>query len=167
MARRSKSRAELSPGPGHYQVKNALVFAKYRPTTAIISPTKKNAKRPILETPGPGQYQTFDQFGRDGRKVTISSKLLSKDSRNYQPGPGYYEPSILNKSSSAHAMGKGERLPVVPKEAQLIPGPGSYDSPDKFGYGSHSMTMHARLDDRDRRLSPGPGHYDPLHTYVK
>jgi hypothetical protein len=69
MKGRSKSRQELSPGPGAYDPKEFLT--KDKTPSYKVSNSKRNeiVNRTISELPGPGAYSSINEFDKNIKSV--------------------------------------------------------------------------------------------------
>lgn len=164
---KSKSRLEISPGPGKYDPD----AEKLMPKSAAwkFSPTRhsRESSRNAF-TPGPGYYKTQEHFGKHGPKLSISGKTSSRNP-DQVPGPGYYQPNltVVKELPKRTALAKSSRAEVVPKEARHVPGPGHYDSPIKFGKDAPKVSIHERIKAQSRNLVPGPADYKPHDTVIR
>jgi hypothetical protein len=88
------------------------------------------------------------------------------------PGPGNYDPNIKVTKLTAPQYqigGHTERMNVVSKDAQTLPGPDAYEKETLIG-GSQSIhySIAAKNDHSFDNRVPGPGQYDPRdHLTVK
>ena len=58
-------------------------------------------------------------------------------------------------------------MDIVSNDMRSKPGPGAYDSPQRFGQDAPSVTIRGRPEDNIRSLSPGPGNYDHSQQAIK
>jgi len=116
MQPKSKSRLELSPGPGRYDPDAEKVMPKSAAWKFSTSRHSRENSRNDF-TPGPGQYRTIDSFGKHGPKLSISGKASSRNP-DQVPGPGYYQPNltVVKEVPKRTSMPKSSRGDVVPKE---------------------------------------------------
>lgn len=101
-------------------------------------------KQPDKNIPGPGTYRIEGLWGKEGRFITLKSKLSSNLLRHskYIPGPGAYEPTVATskwgnyfnskfRSSKAawFSPARSERFKLYPRSnsQSMIPGPGMYE----------------------------------------
>lgn len=95
---------------------------------------------------------------------------IDSPSRNDVPGPGQYDPneSITKYASPTYKMdGKSQRIEIVSKEQQYMPGPGNYSDNRTFGQDAKSFQMRGRPQDKVGNDNPGPGNYDADANVVK
>lgn len=167
MQPKSKSRLEISPGPGKYNPDHERI----RPKSSAwrFSPTRNSrevSRNPL--SPGPGQYATVDSFGRHGPKLSIGGKTSTRNP-DQVPGPGYYQPNltVVKEATKKAAIGRSSRGDFLPKDRKAMPGPGHYESPEKFGKDGVKVSIHERIKLISRNLNPGPADYNPHDTVVR
>lgn len=135
-----------------------------------LGTSAKATKKPSVVSPGPGFYQTIDCFGgKESIKISILAKQKPATA-NRNPGPGQYQPNFkpVQKSNGNYKVGTGKRTEAVSKEKRYVPGPGQYQSPDKFGKDAPKVSLHSKLlDSNSRNLNPGPGQYNPAQTVIR
>lgn len=93
---------------------------------------------------GPGLYdQQFKTMGSESKGFKIGERRDSPD-RNDSPGPCKYEPSdkLTKDNGKAYDMGKASQRAQTRQE--MSPGPGTYDSPKKFGDDVKSVKIQGR-----------------------
>ena len=91
--------------------------------------------------PGPGSYKEIQMFGKEGKLITLKSKLKdAPGAKKDTPGPGAY------------------------KSASTLPGTGiSYSSKFKSVNSGGISSTGSRFDNSHKKLAfvPGPGQYSP------
>mmetsp|Transcript_1990 Transcript_1990/g.4610 ORF Transcript_1990/g.4610 Transcript_1990/m.4610 type:complete len:245 (+) Transcript_1990:244-978(+) len=111
--------------------------------------------------PGPGAYAVTDSIdGRKPRPLAFSFRPKPRPIQfNSNPGPGSYNHDTTNgkPTSSRGGFSQSARSPGGYKTYQ-IPGPGSYDVPNRFGGPGYSL--RSRVKGLDRNQTPGPGAYE-------
>lgn len=116
-------------------------------------------------TPGPGQYQYKQYVGKDGPKITISSRPnTSGGSRSFVPGPGQYNANLSNKNKSpSYRIGSAKRdggfeyLMNNPGPAQYSPNHNVSNRPKSPAW---SVGNGKRIPFNSNELVPGPGNYN-------
>jgi hypothetical protein len=127
------------------------------------------AKRPIKSLQGtlghgPGSYNV-DKQKKGNFTYSMGAKLedIEFKKRNFQPGPGNYQPEKRNDIPSMK-FGSGQRADMDGgKEGKVKPGPGAYTSNNfyvqrnspKFGFGSSIRESGSA----SKLKVPGPGNY--------
>ena len=81
---------------------------------------KDLVSREAKETPGPGNYHTPDQFGKDATSFTIRDRREERMDQT-SPGPGNYNPDHgqVKDNVVSHKMSKSMRQEFVSKDAKL------------------------------------------------
>ena len=114
------------------------------------------------DMPGPGHFESNDQFGKNGIKYSMYGKPAdAKDNGN--PGPGNYEQDVgpTKDRSISYKMGNGaQRADYVGKDARDLPGPGGYDSPERFGKDGLKYSIRGKSPEMRDNGHPGPGTYN-------
>ena len=121
------------------------------------------------KTPGPGSYQLKNIIGNDGPKISISTFRPASSMgtpNNLQPGPGAYNSNLSYKiKSPSYGFGSSQRKNNN-KEAEIIPGVGSYNPTER----PKSPTWSIGKSTRGIKISvevPGPGNYEYPNTVGK
>lgn len=83
--------------------------------------------KPKQDIPGPGVY-TLKSKAIEGRQSSLYGKLGSVfDVKNKNPGPGRYNPKILDRNTQASKIGKSNHLNCEDMRTTFELGPGSYN----------------------------------------
>lgn len=120
------------------------------------------------KTPGPGTYQAKSFIGNDGPKISISSvRPLTSMSRGDNPGPGQYNSNLNDKlKSPSYRFGSSKRK-TNNKEAELVPGAGSYNPQERTKSPTWSMGKSTRGNKSGSEWVPGPGNYEFYNSVGK
>lgn len=112
---------------------------------------------PTLATPGPGEYNLPDNFGK--RKMTVRPKT-GVTSNFATPGPGEYEVQEPTGSSA-------RRCSIRPlySRKEIQPGVGYHDIVREFDKPKRRSISPRTTYDPYRTDSPGPGTYSPATTW--
>ena len=116
-------------------------------------------------TPGPGQYQSKQYVGKEGPKISMSSRPKTSLGRSTQPGPGQYNSSLVNRPKTpAYRIGSAKRDGGY-KFSSDMPGPGQYSptslvSSKKPQSPLWSMGTGQRPGLYTSENIPGPGNYN-------
>jgi hypothetical protein len=79
-------------GPGTYNPQ--IEITKERsPSALIIGGSERSPVGVPDGVPGPGSYIDLNAFGADSIKISMHGKPRDP-SNSFQPGPGYYDPSL-------------------------------------------------------------------------
>lgn len=154
----NKSLAE-NPGPGAYSVGNIRPHSsapKIANPKGNMSTSSRNDEKKLLDSPGPGQYDTKSKD--TGPKWVFGSDSRVKSPKAENPGPGSYDtPGALSKKGYS-MPGKGKDL-----SKDVFPGPGCYDLKDRPRSPTWTIgkTSHDDSTNGFKSLSPGPGAYSP------
>ncbi|CAG9328437.1 unnamed protein product [Blepharisma stoltei] len=134
---RSSFKPVESPPPNAYDI-NSHLFSRPGP----IIHKRLNSEEAGRESwdchgdvPGPGKYEISRDFLAKNKGFLLKSRCEPIDARKVVPAPNHYAPrlSLTYKSRfSGISFGFGGRYNFTPKEASLIPGPGTYELPSKF-----------------------------------
>jgi hypothetical protein len=114
-------------------------------------------------TPGPGHYQAKTYTGSEGRKITISGRPNTSQTRAGIPGPGQYSVTLTNRPKSpSYRIGSAKRDGFNFFESN--PGPGQY-SPTNYASNkpkspNWSMGTSQRKGMSFNEIVPGPGNYN-------
>jgi hypothetical protein len=142
------------PGPNIYNPDDSAT--KQRPPTVSFGNRPKSSGPKGDGGPGPGQYQLKTTLG--GPNVHIGSKIPEKGFER-SPGPAAYNPPSDQKYKSGPAFsisgGKGD----VHNPNKDMPGPGTYDSPERPHTSGYSFSKDTRKDLANAKDEPGPGQY--------
>ena len=87
-------------------------------------------------SPGPGDYVTKNEFGKNAPKIKMIGQKVQKGSIEEIPGPGAYRTHQPRNGSPSYQIGKA---PKFPKANGIAPGPGDYES-----RSSHQISPHKR-----------------------
>lgn len=163
----TKRTSDDTPGPGHYE--------EYRPPVRAASFEHHNVqpvRRPLPPRPGPGSY---DPKIPTSATYSFGIKHEPPPPGFHSPGPAAYSPQVRPKPGgtiSKHTA--NSYLDKATEQAALVPGPGSYDSPDGFGRGgSKSASLYGRnpgaegMALREAAQAPGPGSYDEPQRRIR
>ena len=149
--------SRINPGVGNYNLgdeagKSAVKYSFGKGNR--ISNSRPN-------TPGPGTYQTKNFMGKDGPKITISSKRPQSGNGDVnQPGPGAYSYNLNDRiSSPKYGFGSAKR-DNRNKEAEGVPGAGSYQPGERLRSPEWSMGKSTRGNKSNNEWVPGPGNYE-------
>lgn len=147
----SRESAVKPPGPGNYNIRDSdplkdtrPIYMRSRPETKYESNDVelRDTRRPFCESPGlrigertperksravESTYTPSD-FGKDGKKVTISPRGKDRTPREVVPAPGSYYRDVPF-GSDAKSSSMGTPRDKVKSAYSSRPGPGSY-SPD-------------------------------------
>jgi hypothetical protein len=151
-----------TPGPGAYDLSSLI---------GTDAPSIAMKGRGIDTTrdcsPGPGTYDLIDSISNlkssPGYKVGRSKRDYLSSANNL-PGPGAYDPRLLNTS-----LGISLKSKLEPKISSSTPGPGTYQavtpSKVKKGNPTYSFGLSPERDRVYQRalnqvLTLGPGQYD-------
>lgn len=150
--RTHRESAVKSPGPGNYEVRDSdplkntrPIYIQSRPETKYEPTTDlplRDMRMPFCESSGfkigertPEKRKravessyTPSEFGKDGKKVTISSRGKEYTSKDVVPPPGSYYRNVPF-GSDARTSSMGTPRDKVKSAYSSQPGPGSY-SPD-------------------------------------
>ena len=155
------------PGPGNYEYNADAINVKH-PKFSFGKELRGDNKRPM--TPGPGTYAHKQYVGKEGPKITMSSKYgfdpVQGDAR-YVPGPGMYNNADSYNANhykyptwkiGTETRGKGLR--------NENPGPGTY-APDRNTNFVRPKTPSWKIGTGQRpdlnpvdKSVPGPGNYN-------
>lgn len=116
-------------------------------------------------TPGPGQYQYKSYVGKEGPKISMSSRPKTSLGRGTEPGPGQYNSSVVNRPTSpSYKIGSSKRDGGYKFLADM-PGPGQY-SPTNQISSKRPQSPHWSMGTGKRpglytsENMPGPGNYN-------
>ncbi len=121
------------PGPGAYNAADAMAKIMSAPKYGFGSANRSTKERGMA-APGPGAYAVREKFGNEGRRFTLSGRPKSAGKTRTVPGPDAYSPKIDNKSKG-FKFGSSNRKEEAKSKVRgscTIPGPGQYDSGDKY-----------------------------------
>ena len=155
------------PGPGNYEY-NADAINVNAPKFSFGKEVRGDNKRP--KTPGPGQYSYKEYIGKEGPKITMSSKLAFDprlgDNR-FVPGPGMYNNTqsyIFNHNKApSYKIGTSKRKGLYNTDGN--PGPGQYSTANTNFYRPKTPSwkigtgLRPDLNPVDKSV-PGPGNYN-------
>jgi hypothetical protein len=125
------SHSKYVPGPGNYDFNADALHLKH-PKFSFGKELRGTDFSP--KTPGPGQYDFKKYIGKEGPKITMSSKYktgLTKGDNSFVPGPGQYNCINANKyrpKTPSYKIGTGKRKGLY--DDLENPGPGQY-GPDQ------------------------------------
>jgi hypothetical protein len=120
-------------------------------------------------TPGPGNYEIKEVFGKEGKKNAMGIRTQEINSSKYNPGVGSYNIAEKNKhkAKTIKIMDGKRKEAFEPKDPDL-PGPGQYtvDKSTKtnlpkwtIGENTVSSSLHGKLE-KSNRNKPAVGSYD-------
>ncbi|RKO97093.1 hypothetical protein CXG81DRAFT_26413 [Caulochytrium protostelioides] len=140
-----KGMAAAEPGPGSYDVREAL--SNYRKGITL----KGRHPEKIEDTPGPGQYNLLFPVGRDGHRMLASMVQRHRSAHAKEaetlPGPAdtAVVPPPIGAASPAYRFGTSARARSLSKESGE-PGPGSYAAgePIRAGHAATGPSMRSR-----------------------
>lgn len=186
--RKSNSKSDGLPGPGHYnQSFNDTITKEKAPAYRMGSASR--VERPSSAyVPGPGNYDSPKGksgpswgFGTQSREnifkidipgpgtyeipTTLDRKAYSMTGRKHDtsiaevPGPGTYNPGSDRNKSPAWSMGKTGRIDFTNNKKD-VPGPGTYSPKNELGKNTPVFGSSTREGFYSTDRSPGPGHYD-------
>jgi len=161
------AQAKGVPGPGNYEY-NADGINPKAPKFSFGKELRGTKARP--KTPGPGAYNAKQYVGKEGPKITMSSKLgfdpQAGDTR-FVPGPGQYTTSganILHSKAPAYRIGTAQRRGLYNTDNN--PGPGQYGPDNCTNYVRPKTPSwvigtgkRGNLNQTDKN-NPGPGNYN-------
>ena len=139
----------ITPGPGHYNLKQGII-----PGGPMYSLAKKFKEKKINDFPGPGKYSVVNVIYPCEPKFSIGKEKKleenkKQDNKGQIPGPGAYNIKDANLFTKCVHFTKAQKL----KEKRFItPGPGQYKIPTSFDY----------VNDYTR----SKGYFDPNYKYV-
>ena len=86
------------------------------------------APKTARELPGPGQYTSPIQVGKDAPSFSIRCGR-TEQKKDQIPGPGAYNEidHFTRDKSPSFRLGTGQRTQIVSRETAVSPGPGIYD----------------------------------------
>lgn len=155
----------MNPGVGNYNLsedagKNTFKYS-------FGKEVRNQTARP--KTPGPGTYQAKNFIGNEGPKISISSvrpqSAMGTDNKN--PGPGQYNSNLNDKlKSPSYRFGSSKRR-TNNKEAELVPGAGSYNPQERAKSPTWSMGKSTRGNKSNSEWVPGPGNYEYYNSVGK
>jgi len=154
------------PGPGSYNLNTSFdenkgpVMVSRRPDSAMLIAAK---------VPGPGTYDSNPVTKKRAPAFRIGSAARSPSPKKQTtvPGPGNYEPKLLDKICNT-TIGNSKRRPL--NETTATPGPGSYEyrlstnEGPKYVMAPRRSSVSEMQKDRD---GPGPGAYELSYDTVK
>ncbi|CDW79521.1 UNKNOWN [Stylonychia lemnae] len=156
------------PGPGQYDPNPNNVKDSLRSVKLSKSQRPEMTSKEVKNLPGPGNYESYKQFGKDVPMVSIMGKRepLKKDNI---PGPGSYNNvnEIQRDKSPSFRIGTSKRHDIVDKNANLNPGPGNYDAHSTIGANGPKFTFQPKNEQLIKDQSPGPVAYEPNVNYIK
>jgi hypothetical protein len=157
--------SRINPGVGNYNISDDI--GKHASKFSFGKENRSQSAR--VKTPGPGTYQTKNFIGNEGPKITISGVRPQSSiiTGNLNPGPGAYNSNLNDKTNNpSYGFGKSKRK-TNNKEAELVPGAGTYSPQNNSGYPSWSMGKSKRGDKNYTEYVPGPGNYEYTNTLGK
>lgn len=145
----------MSPGPSNYRLVNVEVNHEKFPEWTIKGRYPDHTK--LHDNPGPGTYRDTYNDSRN-LKYSIRPRLDGIKDKVENPGPGTYNPNLI-KSNDGVTIGK--KFPPSKKKADVIPGPGNYNSKSTLDPRGYKITKskHDRFDNSGNPI-PGPGSYN-------
>lgn len=179
------SKDDGAVGPGYYQTEGNWTKLKPKaPSVKIGASTKPIEDK---KTPGPGEYEPKEYFGKNAKVSKIGSSQAQRDSYFLKGnlnidtlGPGYYQNAARSSFDKRNA-----KIIIRGKPSDIktmnTPGPGEYDSDlavlkmgktmPKFSLGKEQKTTDNFLINKSNLNQPSPGCYqtqsDFLHTNAK
>lgn len=142
-----KIKKNISPGPGHYNIKNGELPQGPKYTIRQLNKIIK-----IKNVPGPGAYDINDNNRPKEPSYSIGKEERGDDlkyvKRNNYPGPGKYNIAELNLAPK-YSFPKDD---FSGKKKFDVPGPGFYKIPTSFDYISD--------------MTRSQGSFDPTFRYV-
>ena len=140
----------ITPGPGHYNIKNGRI-----PDGPMYSMAKRLKKSKSQVFPGPGKYNSINVHFPNEPKYSIGKEQKFEDNNKESikkypgpPGPGKYDVKD-NLFPKGINFTKDKR---VKEKKYIVPGPGQYRIPTAFDY----------INDYTR----AKGIFDPTFKYV-
>jgi|LauGreDrversion4_2_1035121.scaffolds.fasta_scaffold222718_2 hypothetical protein len=115
-------------------------------------------------TPGPGQYQYKEYVGKDGPKITMSSRPQTSLVKSSDPGPGHYNSNLVSRPTTpSYKIGTAKRDGGF-KFMYDMPGPGQYSPTDNISKRPKSPYWSMGTGKRGglytSESGPGPGNYN-------
>ena len=149
-----------------YDAKKEFIQTRNKSPSVIISKSKRIetfADKAQMETAGPGQYNTYKQFGKDAR--TISMSRTARDMKiEDSAGPGQYDyeksMKVTREKSYSAIINRGAARAEITMKEQTEAGPGQYDDGVRFNSGSKSFRIGEKRAEIVKE-SMGPGAYEP------
>jgi hypothetical protein len=161
-----KNPMKRQPGPGQYNPKTLVEAA---PKVGFGMSQRLKGAIVSQSNPGPGAYESRSCLG-EGLNYTARGRIpVHYMSAKSLPGPGAYNPTVLNIGMSGPRTGFGtSRRNQQGVLRELGPGPGSYELQNLKTLGTEgpktSMTSRRRQHDINSYLTPGPGSYNSHAT---
>ena len=148
-----REKAKMPP-PGTYDPNDKSIRFK-SPGVVFGNKPKISALRGD-GVPGPGQYDMNTTL--EGKGVHIASKIPERIFER-APGPGQYAPKENPKfqNGPSFSIGGGGGDQAIP--GKDMPGPGTYDSPERPGTNGFRFGGEERSGLASKRNAPGPGRY--------
>jgi hypothetical protein len=146
-----------SPGPGNYKI--SLIDRHSAPKFGFGSGIRDGGRD--HKFPGPGQYTTPGNVGREGSSPTIHKKL-EYQTIDQTPGPGAYESSLKTRKT-APSYGQGTQKRNNSSSNFLVPAANTYFPTTTFttkGAAKWGFGTEKRKDLSKTGQSPGPGNYE-------
>ncbi|OMJ81022.1 hypothetical protein SteCoe_18583 [Stentor coeruleus] len=190
-SRRSTSKINSSPGPGHYDQSLNEVNSREKAPSYKIGTSSRTERPNSAYIPGPGQYTATSRdkgpswgFGSQSRdnifKIdvpgpgtysspnTLSKRGCSMTGRkpdsplNSNPGPGSYNPSSTTRPKSPMwSLGKSPRGDFTAR-SRAVPGPGTYSPNISLGKTAPVFGSSSRPPLSNVTDTPGPGEYNAI-----
>ncbi|CAG9336024.1 unnamed protein product [Blepharisma stoltei] len=144
-----------SPGPGHYDTE--IKEIKPSPPKTKFGSSKKEPEHIVgKDSPGPGRYACYSEFGKTPKYGFGTSRREKEYSSTYTPGPGAY---ALNASwnEGPKAVLRAKNYYYKPSDS---PGPGAYSPKDFSDSPGWSLGKSTKEPEYYRSFTPSPGQYE-------
>lgn len=149
------------PGPGNYtpDLKNSKINAPLWK----FGTSHRTDKNPLIENPGPGNYNYLQAFGSQAPKYSLTAKNYYKGDTLKVPGPGQYESNKTNYTSNkppTWKIGTSTREDNLKQQMrENFPGPGNYSNKSETFGPKYSFNHDKRAKTPGSINTPGPGQY--------
>lgn len=156
-----REKAKMPP-PGSYNPDDSIT--KHQSHGVSFGSGAKSTTLRGDGTPGPGQYQLKTTL--DSKGVHIAGKV-PEVVKEKAPGPGAYDPKadLKYKSGPSFSISGVHGDQYMPTKG--IPGPGTYDSPERPATSGFKFGSDKRQGLASRGDAPGPGQYTVPTTIGK
>ena len=146
-----RKNVEVTPGPADYDCSETLVNNH----PIVISPRGPIKLESDSCSPGPGKYNTSEQFGTGSARTHIRPRTEVRTRRQPNPGFSYNDPEVFGASGRKSAISPIYKSRDTTSDS---PGPGYYNpySQDMPKKTIRTSTTYRRKPDE----TPGPGAYN-------